>query len=339
MRKFMCLLSLVAALLPSVCYGDVRAALRSVYKVGATYADSVSAVGSAVVVAPGKLVTSCHTIRGAQRVTILHRQGALSAGVGAADIHHDLCILSVPELRGPVAARAQSSAIEIGQRVFAAGYGHGYRLSVAEGQISALYRMDGGRVVRTSATFPRGASGGGLFTESGLLVGILTFRGTAGGQLNYAVPTEWVQQLLEQGASARAPATENLSFWEDDASTQSRFLQAAWLEATGEWAELEAAAVDWVLDMPEDAEAWLALGRAKLELYAPKEAALALRRSVACNTRHVIAWYWLAVAYYRAGLLGDFVYASSRLENLDLPRAIELGRRTSSEPAGAVGMQ
>jgi hypothetical protein len=285
-------------------------------------------MGSAVVIAPGKLVTSCHTTREALRISILHRQGELTARPGAGDMRHDLCLLSVPELRGPVAERLGSSGLQIGQAVVAVGFAEGFVRSIEEGHITALYRMDGGNVLRTSAVFPHGASGGGLFTETGLLIGILTFRGTAGEELNYAVPTEWVERLLEQDAAAATSPAEHASFWEDDAPGQPLFLQAAWLESAQAWTQLEALALDWTLEAPDDAESWLTLGRAKVALGAPKEAVLALRNAVARNERHVRAWYWLAVAYHHVGFPGEFVYASRRLEDLDRQQAAELSRWT-----------
>jgi hypothetical protein len=329
MGRKACLVIMGALLGPAVCEAELRDAMRAVYKVGAARADGARAMGSAVLIAPGKLVTSCHTTRDAARVSILHREGELAAQTGVGDARHDLCLLSVPELRGPVAQRLRSSDLQIGQPVVAVGFADGFARSIEQGQITALYRMDGGNVVRTSAVFPRGASGGGLFTDTGLLVGILTFRGTAGEDLNYAVPTEWVDLLLEQEAMAKARPSHYASFWEDDATRQPLFIQAAWLESAQEWTRLEALALDWTLIAHDDAEAWLALGRAKLALDATKDAVLALRTAVTLSKRHVKAWFWLAIAYHRIGFPGEFVYASYVVEDLDLQQAAELSRWTT----------
>jgi hypothetical protein len=321
---------MAAMLLPGVCTADLRDAVRTVYKIGASGGNGAPAVGSAVVIAPGKLVTSCHTVRDALRIYVLHPEGQLQARLGTANVRQDLCALSVPELRGPVALPVPSSAVQVGQPVVAVGFAEGFARSVEEGRITALYPMDGGQVLRTSAVFPRGASGGGLFTVTGQLVGILTFRAAASEQLNYAVPTEWVERLLEQDALAATEPDLQASFWEDRARHQPHFLQAAWFEATQAWDRLEAVALDWTLADSDDAGAWLALGQAQLGLGKVKEAALALRSAVARDEHSVTAWYWLAVAYHSIGYPGEFVYASNRVQSLDRERGDELRRWTST---------
>jgi hypothetical protein len=318
-------------LLPGVCTADLRDAMRTVYKIGASRADGAPAVGSAVLIAPGKLVTSCHTVRDALRVYVLHPEGQLQARLGTANVRQDLCALSVPELLAPVAMRVPSSAVQVGQAVVAVGFAEGFARSVEEGRITALYPMDGGQVLRTSAVFPRGASGGGLFTVTGQLVGILTFRAAASEQLNYAVPTEWVERLLEQDALAATEPHRQASFWEDGAPDQPHFLQAAWLESTQAWDELEAVALDWTLAAMDDAGAWLALGRAKLGLGKVKEAAVALRNAVSRDEGHATAWYWLAVAYHSMGYPGEFLYAGHRIQRLDRERGEELSRWTGTK--------
>jgi hypothetical protein len=324
MQVLLCLLSLL--LLASVCEAaDPRDVVRTVHGIGASHTDGPSALGSAVVIAPGKLVTSCHTTHHARRIFLLHPYGELVAHPASEDGRHDLCILVVPEIRGPIAARLPSSALNVGEAILAVGFTAGRSRFVQEGQVTALYRMDGASVIRTSVAFPRGASGGGLFNSTGELVGILTFRGTANDDLNYALPTEWVDRLLEADASLDPHGAE-LAFWEDQAPNQPAFLNAAWLESAQEWSRLAELALDWTLSDPEDPEAWLALGRAKLGLAQPKEALLALRAAVARDSAHVRAWYWLAVASEQAGRPGDFVHAASKLETLDRQQAAELMR-------------
>lgn len=328
MQVTACLAALLF-LIPASDAADLPGALRTVYKIGVSQAEGSNVSGSAVLVAAGKLVTSCHTTHNAHRILVLHPAGELSAEPGPADRRHDLCVVIVPEVRGPVAVRHPSSELRLGETVVAVGFGIGFSRFVQEGRITALYQMDGGRVIRTSTVFPRGASGGGLFTTAGELVGILTFRGTVGEELNYAVPMEWVDPLLEAGASGVSTSAEDLSFWEDNADQQPPFLNAAWLESAQEWNRLAEIALDWTLSVPEEPEAWFALGRAKLALGQPKEAVLALRTAVAHDGRHIRAWYWLAIAYQKIGFPSDFVYAASKLEALDERQAADLMQWTS----------
>lgn len=183
-------------LLPGVGAADPQPALRSVYRVWALDAHAEISAGSAVLVAPGTLVTSCHAVRDALRVFVLHPQGRLQALPGTTNPRHDLCVLSVPELRGPVARRLPSAAMRVGRAVFAVWFETDSAPSVEERRITARYPMDGAQMLRISAPFPTEATGGGLFTDSGHLVGILTMRSTASGRLKFAAPMEWVERLL-----------------------------------------------------------------------------------------------------------------------------------------------
>ncbi len=227
-------LSLVADALAA----DVRTARQAVYKIGAKLHGRGAALGSAVLLAPGRLVTNCHTTRDADRILILHREGEIPARMAHMNPRQDLCLLLAPELQGPVPERRPSSQLQIGEQVIAIGYAEGYQPYISEGRITALYQMDGAYVIRTTAGFPRGASGGGLFDEQGRLVGVLTFRGTLGDDLNYAVPTEWVEPLVEADAIPHEPKAVSAAFWQDNAPAQPIFLQAAWLEKAEAWAEL-----------------------------------------------------------------------------------------------------
>lgn len=312
-------------------YADARmTAAATVYKVGVNFGNGRFAMGSAVQVAPGKLVTSCHTTRGASRIFVLHREGQLSAKAMQSDSRHDVCILEVPELRGPVPPRVASTQLAVGQATTAIGFGGSYSVSREEGQITALYRFDDANVVRTSASFPKGASGGGLFDEQGRLVGILTFRASVDRQLNYAVPAEWVDRLLSTTLSQEAAAKPLVAFWEDDAADQPIFLRAAWLEYANQWTELEVLAVNWALEETDNSEAWLALGRSKVALEQHREAVLALRQAVALDPANTRAWFWLASAYRAIGFDRDFMHASIHLEQLDPRLALQLKDSLSS---------
>jgi serine protease Do len=190
-------------------------------------------------------------------------------------------------------------------------------LSVARGSITALYPYDGGSVLRTSAWFPRGASGGGLFDEEGRLLGILSFRGGAGDELNYVLPNEWIERILVEAPSNPASSSSTIPFWDDDAPQQPMFLRAAAMEDQGQWRELQVLATDWLLSSEDDGEAWIALGRANFALGENRGAAVALRRAVALQPHNSQAWYWLAIAYSAIGYDQQFADATARLGELD----------------------
>ena len=95
---------------------------------------------------------------------------------------HDLCLVRVPHLDLPPAAIRGSGRLRLGEHVMAAGFPAGGNLVIREGQVEGLYLYDGGNVIRTSATFDAGASGGGLFDDEGALVGLLAFKARSGAK-------------------------------------------------------------------------------------------------------------------------------------------------------------
>jgi serine protease Do len=303
----------------------------SVYQIAVMRANGNRAVGSAVQIAAGKLIANCHTVREASLIFVMHPEKRFSATLERADFLHDLCLLRVPALNGASPSRVRSADLRVGQAVIAFGYGSGFGLSVTRGAITALHRLDHGRVLRTSARFPNGASGGGLFDEEGRLVGILTFRAGQNEALNYAVPMEWVERLLDDPSAPDAlPATA--AFWEDRSPAQPAFLRAARMEHEGAWQELRALATHWATAQADDVEAWLALGRAEAGLRRTKEAVVALQRAAALQPNNSRVWYWLAIAYHSIGAVPQFEDASNRLAELDTELGTQLRGELQNSP-------
>ena len=88
-----------------------------------------------------------------------------------------------------------SSSLAVGERVYAIGAPEGLELTLSEGVISGLRESGGGCVIQTSAAISPGSSVGGLSDTEGRLIGITTFSLKEGQNLNFALPTEWVQTL------------------------------------------------------------------------------------------------------------------------------------------------
>jgi len=221
-------LALLAVLAPPAAALDgtevyQRARPSMVQVVGVT-AEGRFNVGSGVNLPNGTVVTNCHVTRQAARVqTFLSPRG--SAQLQAADVGHDLCALYFPELnRAPVELGA-SNTLSVGDPVYAVGFNAGNGLSYQPGEVAELFMHDGGMVIRTTAPFTHGASGGGLFDAQGRLVGILTFLRPTPGRTDYfAVPVEWLVPLAGAPAQAVAPL-EGTAFWAEVAERQPAFLR------------------------------------------------------------------------------------------------------------------
>ncbi|HXV07156.1 MAG TPA: trypsin-like peptidase domain-containing protein [Burkholderiales bacterium] len=223
-------------------------------------------MGSGVALPNGTVVTNCHVTLRAKRVQLFWGGGAPSATLEAATVGHDLCALYFPELNRSGAAIGASRELQVGDPVFAIGYNAGHGLTYQPGEVAELYEHDGGMVVRTTAAFTHGASGGGLFDQHGRLVAILTFFRVSKDKTDYfAVPVEWLKDLEGAPATPVAPL-EGVPFWADEIGRQPAFLKAGALEADGRWEELATMARNWTETAPSDAHAWMALGKAATQL-------------------------------------------------------------------------
>jgi serine protease Do len=133
-------------------------------------------IGSAVVVGPDRVVTSCHVTRQARAIDVLRSGLRHPVQSQHADVEHDLCVLHVPGLGAAPAMLGSSAALERRDPVLAIGFTGGLGLQFSEGEVVALHRHAAAAVIQSSNWFSSGASGGGLFDSGGRLVGILTFR-------------------------------------------------------------------------------------------------------------------------------------------------------------------
>lgn len=260
--------ALIAAIsLPALAIEDVdvfqqvRPSLVQLVGVGQ---DGRYSIGSGVALPDGSIVTNCHVTLGAKRVEPFWSGGSSKAQSQRADVSHDLCILQIPGLSMRPAPLGRSQQLRPGDKVYAVGFNGGRSLTYESGEVSELFEFDGGMVIRTTAAFTRGASGGGLFDQEGRLVGILTFVRVAGEHAYFAVPVEWLQRVASLPSNAVQPL-EGVPFWADAMERQPAFLHAGALEAAGRWDELLTVARSWTQTHPDDPQAWLALARAEFK--------------------------------------------------------------------------
>lgn len=222
-------------------------------------------MGSGVALPNGTIVTNCHVTLAAKRVQLFSGMGGDGATLQAATVEHDLCALYFPDLKRPPVSLGESRTLKVGDPVFAVGFNAGNGLSYQPGEVSELYEHDGAMVIRTTAPFTHGASGGGLFDREGRLVGILTFyRVAPTGTAYFAVPVEWLQPLEHAPAMAIEPLT-GLPFWAQSVEAQPAFLRAGALEADSRWDDLRTMARQWTQANPADGQAWLTLAKAELK--------------------------------------------------------------------------
>ncbi len=257
----------------------------SVLKIEALRVQGGFSLGSGVVIAPEQIVTNCHVTRDALKINVLRGGVRWLAVSQLSDIDHDLCLLRVPGLQASAVTLGRADQMKPGQPVTALGYTGGVGLQSSPGEVLALHRLDGSRVIRSSNWFSSGASGGGLFDEDRRLVGILTFR-LRGGEAHYfAAPSEWLLAMLDpKGEQAYGDVgpdrSRQLAYWQRPVLDQPRFLKAALLQRDAQWPELESLAAEWTRADATDPEPWYLMGMALTRMNRLAEAQQALECSL-----------------------------------------------------------
>ncbi len=98
----------------------------------------------------------------------------------------------------PALALAADDALEVGGRIFVAGYPYGMPLSVTEGTVSSPRQlMDGSYYIQTDAAVNPGNSGGPMFNDRNEVVGITVSKFTEADNMGFGIPVATLRKLLD----------------------------------------------------------------------------------------------------------------------------------------------
>jgi Flp pilus assembly protein TadD len=274
--------------------------------------------GSGVVLPSGEVVTNHHVVEKGVTVRVVAKGRSALAFVVGQDPDRDLALLFVVGLDASPAQLGRTESLKVGQRVFAVGAPYGLELSISEGIVSQL-RGKKPPIIQTTAAISPGSSGGGLFNEQGQLVGITSFYLKGGQGLNFAVPVEWVRELIAQSKKAGPPPgakaperaqAPGLSIEPGRAESDTTWSsQAAALEAAQNWSGLLEHSKRWTRAEPGESLAWYALGIAYYKLGRKQEALSACKEAVRLKPDFAEAWNNLGLAYSEQGRYQEAVDA------------------------------
>lgn len=164
-------------------------------------------LGSGVIVSTdGYILTNNHVVHDADEIKVtLADQRELKAKIIGTDPQSDLAIIKVDAKELPAITFADSSKVEVGDRVLAIGNPFGIGQTVTSGMVSALGRatlgLDYEDFIQTDAAINPGNSGGALVDVKGRLVGVNTaILSRSGGfqGIGFAVPSDLARNVMEQ---------------------------------------------------------------------------------------------------------------------------------------------
>ena len=255
------------------------------------------AQGSGVSLPSGVIVTNCHVLENAKSYKVARKGQFVSATLYANDADKDLCLLKayVPETV-PVQL-GKTSALRVGDPVYAIGSPRGLELSLSDGIVSQL-RGAFPPIIQTTAAISPGSSGGGLFNAEGQLVGITTYTVKRGQNLNFAIPVEWLDEI---SPDKRIAAKER--------SRVDWLAEAVIFGDQKNWQGLLDWCRDWTRVDSESYWAWFCVGEAYTGLNRYKEAIEANRSALRIKPNASEAWTNLGYIYSELNHHSDAIEA------------------------------
>lgn len=157
-----------------------------------------SALGTGFVISSdGKIVTNYHVIEGAYSATICINENTHNiVSVLAYDANIDLAILKI-NANGLTAASICKNPVNVGETVYAIGSSRGMTNTYSQGIITYADRIiDGVSYVQHDASITHGNSGGPLINTHGEVIGINTWGISDSQNLNFAVFTDELDNLV-----------------------------------------------------------------------------------------------------------------------------------------------
>jgi serine protease Do len=154
-----------------------------------------TAQGSAVAVSDRELLTNCHVVQGALKLTLKQGKQQWPASVLRADPKTDRCTITAQGAKlQPVAGVRSHDSLEVGEPAYTLGSPVGLELTLSNGIVSGRREEGGHHYVQTTAPISPGSSGGGLFDARGNLIGITTLvlvgKEHLNQSLNFAIPAD-----------------------------------------------------------------------------------------------------------------------------------------------------
>ena len=220
--------------------------------------------GSGFFVRNNLIATNYHVIEGAARGTA-KLVGKFTTytieGVTATDKTNDLALLKVTAPGIKPLPLGNSTDVKIGETVYVAGNPKGLEGTFSNGIISSLRDKNTKERLQMTAPISPGSSGGPVLNSKGEVIGV-SFMTLVGGQnLNFAIPSRYLTELLTQSKPAKPLAQGNRSI-----SAKTYFM---WGYTKSDLGDYKGAITDYTHAIrlnPDDANAYNNRGNAKSNL-------------------------------------------------------------------------
>ena len=163
-------------------------------------------IGSGFFVGGNQIATNFHVIAEAASGTakLVEKPTPYTIeGIIATDEENDLAILEVRMSGIQPLPLGDSDTVKIGQTVYAVGNPKGRKGTFSPGAISNLSKKNGKKRLQMTAPISPGSSGGPVLNRKGEVIGVSFATIEDGQNLNFAIPSNYLKELLARSGPAK----------------------------------------------------------------------------------------------------------------------------------------
>ena len=261
---------------------------ESMAQVFVTFKGGVTGSGSGIVIKKNHVATNCHIFADSDGVNVVKFFKTYTPIAVYADWENDLCILKFDNLPLPSVNLRPSKDLSYEEKVFSLTYPNDNPMPLPSyGKIKALYPFQKSNIIRTSAGFTVGSSGGALFDLDFNLVGITTFKSPGRREgYYYCLPTEWIKELLETKEQINLKSNA-APFWSLPEDQKPFFMRVVLPMQNEDWPLMLKITKSWTQADKENADAWYYLGFAQRKMMNLDFAKLFLKQALKLNNMHL----------------------------------------------------
>ena len=261
---------------------------ESMAQVFVTFKGGVTGSGSGIVIKKNHVATNCHIFADSDGVNVVKFFKTYTPISVYADWENDLCILKFDNLPLPSVNLRPSKDLSYEEKVFSLTFPNDNPMPLPSyGKIKALYPFQKSNVIRSSAGFTVGSSGGALFDLDFNLVGITTFKSPGRREgYYYCLPTDWIKELLETKEQINLKSNA-APFWSLPEDQKPFFMRVVLPMQNEDWPLMLNIAKSWTQADEENADAWYYLGFAQRKMMNLDFAKLFFKQAIRLNEKHL----------------------------------------------------
>ena len=168
--------------------------------------DNLLVFGSGFFVEQSQIATNLHIVEGAAKGTAKLAGSSTEYtvdGIVATDEKNDLAILKVTGFEGEPLSLGDSNTAKTDETVYVAGNPKGLEGKFSSDTINTIHEEDAKKRFQMTALIAPGSSGGPVLNGNGEVIGISLITLEDGQNLNVAIPSNDIKELLTQSGEAK----------------------------------------------------------------------------------------------------------------------------------------